>query len=74
LNNTAEKAVNETGKNPMAIAQTILDGFDKHYSRFREFSNEAKSCFENADWARVGEAGKERIQGYETRVSETVDS
>ena len=58
----------------MAIAQTILDGFDKHYSLFREFSDEAKSCFENANWARVGEAGKERIQGYETRVSETVDS
>ena len=58
----------------MAIAQTILDGFDKHYSLFREFSDEAKACFENADWARVGEAGKERIQGYETRVSETVDS
>ena len=64
--------MNETRNNPLAIAQTILGGFDKHYHIFRGFSDEAVACFEHADWARVGEASKERILGYEERVTETV--
>ena len=55
-----------------AIAQTILDGFDKHYFVFRRFGFEAKFCFEHADWTTAGEGRKERILGYEARVSETV--
>jgi len=55
-----------------AIAQTILDGFDKHYFLFRRFGFEAKFCFEHADWSRAGEGRKERILGYEERVKETV--
>jgi isocitrate dehydrogenase kinase/phosphatase len=58
---------------PSAIAKTILDGFNKHYQRFRSYSDEALVCFEKADWARVGEAGKQRILGYEERVAETVN-
>ena len=57
-----------------AIAQTILDGFDKHYFIFRRFGNEAQVCFEHANWSRAGEGRKERILGYEDRVTETVDS
>ncbi len=57
-----------------AIAQTILDGFDKHYFLFRRFGNEAKFCFEHADWSRAGEGRKERILGYEERVTETVNT
>jgi isocitrate dehydrogenase kinase/phosphatase len=57
-----------------AIAQTILDGFNKHYFLFRRFGAEAKLCFENADWSRAGEGRKERILGYETRVKETVEA
>ena len=57
---------------PYEIAQIILMGFNKHYQRFRAYSDEALACFENADWARVGEAGKQRILGYEERVTETV--
>jgi isocitrate dehydrogenase kinase/phosphatase len=64
--------MNETTKNPLAIAQTILDGFNKHYQKFREFSDESMTCFEHADWVRVGEAGKERILGYDERVTEAV--
>ena len=56
-----------------AIAQTILDGFDKHYFLFRRFGNEARFCFEHADWSRAGEGRKERILGYEARVKETVN-
>ena len=57
-----------------AIAQTILDGFDKHYFLFRRFGFEAKFCFEHADWSRAGEGRKERILGYEERVKETVEA
>jgi len=56
-----------------AIAQTILDGFNKHYFLFRRFGEEAKSCFESANWSRAGEGRKQRILGYEERVTETVD-
>ena len=56
------------------IAQTILDGFDKHYFLFRRFGYEAKFCFEHADWSRAGEGRKERILGYEERVNETVNA
>ena len=54
------------------IAQTILDGFDRHYFVFRRFGFEARFCFEHADWSRAGEGRKERILGYEERVKETV--
>ncbi len=73
MNDNLETAVEVTGKNPLAIARTILDGFEKHYHLFREFSDEAMTCFEQADWARGSEAGKERILGYEERVTEAVN-
>jgi len=56
-----------------AVAQTILDGFDKHYFIFRQYGNEARLCFEHADWSRAEEGRKERILGYEARVNETVN-
>lgn len=74
MNEIQETGGELTGYNPHAIAQTILDGFNKHYHRFREFGDEAKTCFEQADWARMGIAGKERILGYEERVNEAVDT
>jgi isocitrate dehydrogenase kinase/phosphatase len=55
------------------VAQTILDGFDRHYSLFRDYSREGKDCFEHADWARAAQVSRERIQGYEKRVAETVE-
>ena len=55
------------------VAQTILDGFNRHYSLFREYSRAGKPCFENADWKKAAEASAERIKGYELRVQETVE-
>jgi isocitrate dehydrogenase kinase/phosphatase len=55
------------------VAQAILDGFNRHYSLFRQYSREGQECFERADWARAAQVNRERIQGYERRVSETVD-
>ena len=55
------------------VAQAILDGFNRHYPLFRQFSREGQECFERADWARAARVNRERIQGYEQRVRETVD-
>jgi isocitrate dehydrogenase kinase/phosphatase len=55
------------------VAQAILDGFNRHYSLFRQFSREGKECFEHADWVRAAQVNRERIQGYERRVRETVE-
>jgi len=54
------------------IAQTILDGFDRHYSLFRQASQAAKSYFEKADWATAQRAARERIDFYDKRVQECV--
>ena len=56
------------------VAQAILDGFNRHYTFFRQFSREGKQCFEHADWVRAARVNRERIQGYEQRVQETVDT
>ena len=54
------------------VAKAILDGFNRHYTLFRQYSLEGKACFEQANWVRTAEVSKQRIQGYEERVSETV--
>jgi isocitrate dehydrogenase kinase/phosphatase len=54
------------------IARSILDGFDRHYSLFRQASQAAKTYFENADWANAQHAARERIDFYDKRVQECV--
>ena len=56
-----------------AIAQTILDGFNKHYRLFRAISAQAKERFECAAWKAVSEANTARIQMYDQRVQEAVE-
>jgi len=55
------------------VAQTILDGFNRHYEVFRRFSSQALHHFEHADWKSGREDQAERIRGYDRRVSETVE-
>lgn len=56
----------------LAIARTLLAGFDRHYQLFREISAAAKERFENGDWLGQQQALRERIQFYDERVAETV--
>jgi isocitrate dehydrogenase kinase/phosphatase len=65
--------MNTSATSAKDVAQTILDGFDRHYFLFRRFGYEAKFCFEHADWSRAAEGRKERILGYEARVTDTVE-
>ncbi len=63
-----------SGENSVAqaIAQTLVDGFNKHYRLFRESSARAKARFEAGDWRGVQVAVRERIAFYDDRVNETV--
>lgn len=54
------------------IAETILDGFERHYRLFLEITAGAKARFERADWPAVQKASRERISFYDRRVGETV--
>ena len=55
------------------IAQSILDGFDRHYLLFREITAGARRRFEAAQWAAVQASSKERIYYYDRRVNETIE-
>jgi isocitrate dehydrogenase kinase/phosphatase len=59
---------------PIALAQTILEGFNKHYRLFRAASVQAKERFERADWKAGREARVARIQMYDKRVEEAVQA
>ena len=55
------------------VARTILDGFNRHYELFRQFSSRARVHFEQTDWKSGREDQAERIRGYDRRVGETVE-
>ncbi|MFZ5548793.1 MAG: bifunctional isocitrate dehydrogenase kinase/phosphatase [Pseudomonadota bacterium] len=55
------------------IAQAMLDGFNRHYSLFREASRTAKQRFEQADWHGQQRAQRERIEFYDRRVEENAE-
>jgi isocitrate dehydrogenase kinase/phosphatase len=55
------------------IAEALIEGFNLHYLLFRTTSAQAKQRFDQADWAGVQQAVKERIRFYDERVAEYVD-
>ena len=55
------------------IAQAMLDGFDRHYTLFREASADAKRRFEAADWHGQQRGQRERIEFYDLRVAEAAE-
>ena len=55
------------------IARAMLDGFNRHYSLFRQVSAEAKARFEEADWHGQQQAQRERIEFYDLRVAEAAE-
>ena len=71
--NAATASVNTAEATAEGIAQALIEGFDRHYSLFREASARAKQRFEEARWHEVQDAVSERIRYYEDRVRECVD-
>jgi isocitrate dehydrogenase kinase/phosphatase len=61
------------GENPVAvaIAEALLDGFNKHYRLFREASRAGKERFESGDWLAQQRVVRDRIAFYDQRVRET---
>ena len=55
------------------IARSILFGFDRHYSLFRQITAGARRRFEAAQWSAVQASSRERIYYYDRRVNETVE-
>lgn len=53
------------------IAETILEGFDRHYQIFIEITRAARQRFEQADWPGQLSAASQRILLYPERVAET---
>src|SRR5690606_40251265 len=55
---------------PRAVAQALLDGFNRHYALFRYGAQRAKSLFESGNWRGIQQLSQERIEYYDTRVHE----
>ncbi len=56
-----------------SIAATILTGFDKHFSIFREITRQAREFFISQNWAAGRDATRERISLYDLRVQEAIE-
>ncbi|QMT40776.1 bifunctional isocitrate dehydrogenase kinase/phosphatase [Neisseria shayeganii] len=56
-----------------SIAATILAGFNKHYSMFRNASSGAKTLFEEGNWYGIQQLVADRIRMYDDRVRESVE-
>jgi len=55
-----------------AIAQAMIEGFNRHYRLFRAESARAKQRFETCDWHGQQRASRERIEFYDLRARECI--
>ncbi len=62
--------VPHSGPVPREIAQTILEGFNRHYALFRYSAQRAKVLFESASWGAMQQLSQERMDYYDIRVRE----
>ena len=56
-----------------AVADVLIEGFDRHYRLFRAVSTDGKDRFERAAWGEGQRAAQERIHFYDLRVRECVE-
>ena len=47
------------------IAQAMLEGFNRHYTLFRQACRQAKVHFERADWHAQQREQRDRIEFYD---------
>jgi isocitrate dehydrogenase kinase/phosphatase len=59
--------------NAFAIAQAIVEGFERHYQLFTATCRDAKLRFERADWRGQQKAQGDRIAFYDMRVGEAAE-
>jgi isocitrate dehydrogenase kinase/phosphatase len=56
------------------IANTIINGFDRHIHLFIEITKSAQQRFQRSQWSEVQKAAKARTTFYEQRVKEAYES
>ena len=56
-----------------AVARALLDGFNKHYSLFRDCARAARRHFEAGNWLAIQHVARDRIDFYDRRVQETAE-
>ena len=56
------------------IANTIINGFDRHIHLFIEITKSAQQRFHKSQWSEVQKAAKARTTFYEERVKETYET
>jgi isocitrate dehydrogenase kinase/phosphatase len=61
------------GTSAHQIALALIQGFNKHYTLFRQTCRAAKTRFEQGDWLAVHRAVSARIRFYDDRVDECVE-
>lgn len=57
----------------VAIAQVMLEGFDRHYGLFRYNAQQAKNRFESGQYQAIRQLARERIAFYDRRVHEACE-
>ena len=57
----------------VAIAQVMLEGFDRHYGLFRYNAQQAKNRFESGHYQAIRRLASDRITFYDQRVTEACD-
>lgn len=67
-----ERALPSTAR-ALALARSVLEGFNKHYAIFRECARAAKKHFETRNWLALQHVGRDRIDFYDRRVTETAE-
>ncbi|MGL1959146.1 MAG: bifunctional isocitrate dehydrogenase kinase/phosphatase [Colwellia sp.] len=55
----------------LTIANTIINGFERHIQLFIEITQSAQQRFQKCQWSEVQQAAKERTNFYDERVKET---
>ncbi len=53
------------------IAETLLEGFQRHYSIFQRSNTEALRLLKKHQWNKIQKLSQDRIDYYETRAQET---
>ncbi len=56
-----------------AIASALLEGFNKHYSLFRECARAARRHYEAGNWLAIQHVARDRIDFYDRRSTETAE-
>src|SRR5215470_16753562 len=56
-----------------AIAEALVEGFDRHYALFRECARAARRYFDAGNWLAIQHVGRDRIDFYDRRVQETAE-